>query len=90
MSLENLFLAELGLHHSPDCLGLLILKELILTSVLQIDFYPIHTRRRFNVDTTSYDIVRRRIDVERRRVSTEYEKCYRISEAYSKPVKILG
>ena len=27
-------------------------------------YFPVDTRRRFNVDTTSYDIVRRRIDVE--------------------------
>ena len=26
--------------------------------------YPVDTRRRFNVDATSYDVVRRRIDVE--------------------------
>ena len=27
-------------------------------------YFPVDTRRRFNVDTTSYDSVRRRIDVE--------------------------
>ena len=35
----------------------------IKKSIIQ-GLLPVDTRRRFNVDTTSYDIVRRRIDVE--------------------------
>ena len=30
----------------------------------KITYFPVDTRRRFNVDTTSYDVVRHRIDVE--------------------------
>ena len=30
----------------------------------KITYFPVDTRRRFNVDTTPYDVVRRRIDVE--------------------------
>ena len=40
--------------------------SLIVTKrkIVIIPSYPVDTRCRFNVDTTSYDVVRRRIDVE--------------------------
>ena len=45
----------------------------------KITYFPVDTRRRFNVDTTSYDVVRRRIDVETRRVSIHHRNIQSLS-----------